>query len=522
MEDGQIRDAYKVLERYCKKRYQRVQNLLSVGGNEEISNPLTPRHPFSPLITTSSRFLFQPTDHLPPPQGGQSTIGSVVTTPGTVSPDNENNFVESENVIESQRTRIWHSIKSILNPVLKPVLVGLIMIAYACLGGLMFYYFEAEFDQKSTERNKLKILEKQSQTAQSVINLLDGRNCYNNTKRQFVSSTKNVTFEQKYQLCELQINELLDQLVRTVELQTCGTKNAWKWDYFNAVFFALSIVTTIGYGNLACKTVIGRVSTIFYGLIGIPLFLLLLNLIGQLLFQSFEVMWKRFQRRFKRRTRRIRKRLFAVSLQGKLKCGATDCKPETCNQTQEVTEATVKVEEDEDRNIFETFPLHLALSIVFFYIFVSSVVICSWETHWTWFESFYFCFISMSTIGFGDEMPENPHYTIGFYIFFVIGLALVAMCLELMRLKAENKFMTALQLIDDQQAIFADYSQQPMPTITVEDDNSPETNGINNISPQQSPSHFLSYTDLPLRLNTRWRHPSALGINNDAVIAEGA
>ncbi|KAI6201748.1 WD repeat-containing protein 54 [Aphelenchoides besseyi] len=477
-------DCYVRVWKLHSRKPENYQNLLSVGGNEEISNPLTPRHPFSPLITTSSRFLFQPTDHLPPPQGGQSTIGSVVTTPGTVSLDNENNFVESENVIESQRTRIWHSIKSILNPVLKPVLVGLIMIAYACLGGLMFYYFEAEFDQKSTERNKLKILEKQSQTAQSVINLLDGRNCYNNTKRQFVSSTKNVTFEQKYQLCELQINELLDQLVRTVELQTCG------------------------YGNLACKTVIGRVSTIFYGLIGIPLFLLLLNLIGQLLFQSFEVMWKRFQRRFKRRTRRIRKRLFAVSLQGKLKCGATDCKPETCNQTQEVTEATVKVEEDEDRNIFETFPLYLALSIVFFYIFVSSVVICSWETHWTWFESFYFCFISMSTIGF--------------YIFFVIGLALVAMCLELMRLKAENKFMTALQLIDDQQAIFADYSQQPMPTITVEDDNSPETNGINNISPQQSPSHFLSYTDLPLRLNTRWRHPSALGINNDAVIAEAA
>lgn len=81
--------------------------------------------------------------------------------------------------------------------------------------------------------------------------------------------------------CNQQLNNLLDVLVERVQRHTCGPKSAWEWDYLNAVFFALSIVTTIGgqleidkqftgvfagYGNLSCKTVEGRVATIFYAL----------------------------------------------------------------------------------------------------------------------------------------------------------------------------------------------------------------------------------------------------------------
>ena len=40
-----------------------------------------------------------------------------------------------------------------------------------------------------------------------------------------------------------------------------------------------------GYGNLACKTNIGRIATIIYGLIGIPLMLFVLKVFGELSFK---------------------------------------------------------------------------------------------------------------------------------------------------------------------------------------------------------------------------------------------
>ncbi|KAJ8289572.1 hypothetical protein GJAV_G00002810 [Gymnothorax javanicus] len=47
------------------------------------------------------------------------------------------------------------------------------------------------------------------------------------------------------------------------------TFNNWNWP--NAVIFAATVITTIGYGNIAPKTPNGRIFCIFYGLFGVPL-----------------------------------------------------------------------------------------------------------------------------------------------------------------------------------------------------------------------------------------------------------
>jgi hypothetical protein len=93
--------------------------------------------------------------------------------------------------------------------------------------------------------------------------------------------------------CRKKFQEILHNLSDNVKLKSCGPDTVWQWDFWNAVFFSLSIVTTIGYGNMSCKTVEGRVATIFYALLGIPLMLFLLNTIGQVMFSSIEVLWKR-------------------------------------------------------------------------------------------------------------------------------------------------------------------------------------------------------------------------------------
>ncbi|XP_076594130.1 potassium channel subfamily K member 5-like [Chaetodon auriga] len=52
------------------------------------------------------------------------------------------------------------------------------------------------------------------------------------------------------------------------------------WDWANSVIFASTIVTTIGFGNVAPKTKGGRVFCILYGLCGIPLCLVWISKLG--------------------------------------------------------------------------------------------------------------------------------------------------------------------------------------------------------------------------------------------------
>lgn len=50
-------------------------------------------------------------------------------------------------------------------------------------------------------------------------------------------------------------------------------------------------------------------------------------------------------------------------------------------------------------------PISVAITILLIYIFCGATVFYVWE-NWGFFESFYFVFISMSTIGFGDFVPQ--------------------------------------------------------------------------------------------------------------------
>ncbi|MGH0153674.1 UNVERIFIED_CONTAM: hypothetical protein FKN15_049682, partial [Acipenser sinensis] len=60
-----------------------------------------------------------------------------------------------------------------------------------------------------------------------------------------------------------------------------GNKTFNNWNWPNAVIFAATVITTIGYGNIAPKTSPGRVFCIFYGLFGVPLCLTWISALGK-------------------------------------------------------------------------------------------------------------------------------------------------------------------------------------------------------------------------------------------------
>ncbi|XP_066451401.1 potassium channel subfamily K member 5 [Eleutherodactylus coqui] len=158
------------------------------------------------------------------------------------------------------------------------------------------------------------------------------------------------------------------------------TFNNWNWA--NAVIFAATVITTIGYGNIAPKTSAGRLFCIIYGLFGVPLCLTWISALG-----------KFFAGRAKRLGQFLTKR------------GVTLRKAQiTCTA------------------IFILWGVVVHLVIPPF-IFMRT-------EGWDYIEGLYFSFITITTIGFGDYVAGvNPKVSYGaLYRYFVeiwiyLGLA---------------------------------------------------------------------------------------------------
>lgn len=97
-----------------------------------------------------------------------------------------------------------------------------------------------------------------------------------------------------------------------------------------------------------------------------------------------------------------------------------------------------EIEIDDEFNL----PVSLAFIILLVYILFGASIYSMWEK-WSFFESFYFVFISMSTIGFGDYVPNHPMRMMASIIYLIFGLALTSMCINVVQLKLSDSFRQA-------------------------------------------------------------------------------
>lgn len=112
--------------------------------------------------------------------------------------------------------------------------------------------------------------------------------------------------------------------------------------------------------------------------------------------------------------------------------------------------ATVEFKLVEDIRMV-TVPVTSCLTVLCAYIVVGTVLFSNWEG-WTYLDGAYFCFVSLMTIGFGDFVPGNryiyfvSHGDTADYqearaklvlgtIYILLGMAIIAMCLNLMQEK---------------------------------------------------------------------------------------
>jgi hypothetical protein len=77
-------------------------------------------------------------------------------------------------------------------------------------------------------------------------------------------------------------------------------------------------------------------------------------------------------------------------------------------------------------------PVSLALLILFLYMLLGAFIFMNTDD-WTFVDSIYFVFVSISTIGFGDLTPESEWCMIALSIYLLFGLALTSMCINVIQ-----------------------------------------------------------------------------------------
>ncbi|CAF2923735.1 unnamed protein product [Rotaria sp. Silwood2] len=162
--------------------------------------------------------------------------------------------------------------------------VGLffVMIGYVALGGWLFQALEAhnEQDMRRSMSEKLNLtLDKLWEEILRVNSYP-----YHDKKGNF---TLNATEElEKFEATVIQ------QVQQGFDGRTKPGADP-DWNFFGAILYAVTLVSTIGYGHITTKTIPGKVATVLYSAFGVPLMMLFVANIGSTMAKLFAFVFSR-------------------------------------------------------------------------------------------------------------------------------------------------------------------------------------------------------------------------------------
>ncbi|NWT62232.1 KCNK3 protein, partial [Erythrocercus mccallii] len=205
---------------------------------------------------------------------------------------------------------------------------------------------------------------------------------------------KSRELSRKYNLSAESYREL-ERVVLKLKPHKAGVQ----WKFAGSFYFAITVITTIGYGHAAPSTDGGKVFCMLYALLGIPLTLVMFQSLGE----RINTLVRSLLRRLKRR---LGMRRPEVSMANMVSIGFVSCVSTLC---------------------------------------IGAAAFSHYE-NWSFFQAYYYCFITLTTIGFGDyvalqkdqALQTQPQYVAFSFVYILAGLTVIGAFLNLVVLR----FMT--------------------------------------------------------------------------------
>ncbi|KAJ8970116.1 hypothetical protein NQ317_000570 [Molorchus minor] len=191
------------------------------------------------------------------------------------------------------------------------------------------------------------------------------------------------------------LEDLINEVVKANNRGVSASRNATgepNWSFGQSLFFSSTIVTTIGYGHVTPLSRMGKIFCIAYAVVGIPMTLVLLSaLVERLLVPTIWLLqW-------------LNSRL---------------------------------------GHLYQPFNiriLHLLIIVtilVAVFLLLPAAIFAAIEPEWDYLDSFYYCFISLTTIGLGDyipgdtaDQPYRPLYKIITTCYLFLGITIMMLTL---------------------------------------------------------------------------------------------
>nr|XP_046245885.1 potassium channel subfamily K member 6 [Scatophagus argus] len=195
------------------------------------------------------------------------------------------------------------------------------------------------------------------------------------------------------------------------------------WDLASSMFFANTLVTTVGYGHTTPLSDTGKAFAILYALIGVPFTMLVLTVCVQRLMYPL-----------------------VMAPVGVLHRVGMEPRPAAIVH----------------------FLLLLVLVVLCFFV-APAAVFSSVEVSWSLLDGIYFCFISLCTIGLGDFVPgmqpgqrNRQLYQVAVMVYLFVGLMMMYLLLRTFHKMADLHGLTTFLQLPRCEESDADDDREPM------------------------------------------------------------
>ncbi|XP_032397907.1 potassium channel subfamily K member 18 [Etheostoma spectabile] len=360
------------------------------------------------------------------------------------------------------------------------LLLCLSLVAYAALGALMFWYIEGRNASGSPPE-------------------------YHRFLAQIITTVQNLTNNASNTQ-----QDIVDGVAAQMDnFQSIWLQRPDRWDFFGSMFFCCTVFTTVGYGEIYPVTLNGKVVCVLYAMVGIPLMLLVILDVGDFLAMLMSRAYVRIYTLCKNlqshtwspwKTRKSTRDSSNMALENGNFSFSHEVVVHAPLDIRHVLYSQADVRHNSillqnNKEIFEKIlarenllrkspllrcvscpeldrlppspkvyalwdftglgdgmetldvPFVLILFIVFAYIFLGGWILPLWETEFQGFDPYYFCFITLTTIGFGDIVPNHPRYFMLTSLFIIVGMAIMSMAFKLSQTRIVSFYRQCIKFI---------------------------------------------------------------------------